>query len=494
MSTTVPANIDAYDRSFFGHPRGLATCFFTEMWERFGYYGMRAILILFMTASVASGGLGFDDGKAGSIYGLYTASAYLLCLPGGWIADRIMGQRRAVLWGGIVMAFGYTSLSLPGVTTFYVGLVLVACGTGLLKANISTMVGQLYGTADARRDAAFSIFYVGINIGALIAPIICGYLAQRVNWHYGFAAAAVGIVIGLIQYVWGGKYLAPVSSYPVPPDSPEAGRKQMALFRWTVLGVLAVAMIIALLVWTGVIGFSAQGVANVAGVALVVIVPVFFLWLLTVGSHTPMERKRMLAVAVLFIAAALFWAAYEQAGSTLNLFADRNTRCSVLGYSFPASWFQSFNSFFIMGLAPIFAWIWVKLGPRNPSSPAKFALGLIFVGLGFAILIPVASHTAVGPGWLTATYFLHTVGELLLSPVGLSAMTKLAPARLAGLILGVWFLATSVGDYISGRLASFYDTFPLPQLFGTVALFAIVVGLILALLVKPMKRLMGGVN
>jgi POT family proton-dependent oligopeptide transporter len=202
----------------------------------------------------------------------------------------------------------------------------------------------------------------------------------------------------------------------------------------------------------------------------------------------------MLAVAVLFIAAALFWAAYEQAGSTLNLFADRNTRCSFLGYSFPPSWFQSFNSFFILALAPIFAWLWAWLGPKDPSSPAKFAMGLIFVGLGFAILIPVASHTAVSPGWLTLTYFLHTVGELLLSPVGLSAMTKLAPTRIAGLMMGVWFLATSVGDYISGRLASFYDTFPLPRLFGTVAAFAIVVGLILAALVKPMKKLMGGVN
>lgn len=494
MSTTATGNITAYDRDFFGHPRGLATCFFTEMWERFGYYGMRAILILFMTASVASGGLGFDDGKAGAVYGLYTASAYLLCLPGGWIADRILGQKRAVLWGGIIMGLGYTCLSLPGLTLFYLGLVLVACGTGLLKANISTMVGQLYSPTDARRDAAFSIFYVGINVGALLAPLICGYLGQRLNWHYGFAAAAVGIAFGVVQYVFGAKYLAPVSSVPVPPESPEAGRKQVAQFTWSMLGVLAAAALVGVLAWTGVIQVTAQGVANVVGVGLVVVVVVFFLWLLTVGSHTALERKRMLAVAVLFLAAALFWAAYEQAGSTLNLFADRQTRCVFLGYTFPASWFQSFNSFFVMGLAPAFALLWVKLGPRNPSSPAKFALGLIFVGLGFAILIPVASHTAVGPGWLTATYFLHTVGELLLSPVGLSAMTKLAPARLAGLILGVWFLATSVGDYISGRLASFYNTFPLPQLFGAVAVFAIVVGLILALLVKPMKRLMGGIN
>jgi POT family proton-dependent oligopeptide transporter len=494
MSSTVPGNSAAYDRGFFGHPRGLATLFFTEMWERFGYYGLRAILILFMTASAGNGGLGFDDGKAGAIYGLYTACAYLLCLPGGWIADRILGQRRAVLWGGIVMGVGYTCLSVPGIVAFYLGLTLVALGTGLLKPNISTMVGQLYGANDARRDGGFSIFYMGINIGALTAPLICGYLGQRVNWHYGFAAAAVGIGLGLIQYVWGGKYLGHAGVDPVPPESPEAGRKQIARFRGSVAGVVAIAAAIGILAWTGVVQFSAQGVANAVGVILVLIVIVFFVWLLTVGSRTTLERKRMLAVAVLFIAAALFWAAYEQAGSTLNLFADRNTRCSFLGYSFPPSWFQSFNSFFILALAPIFAWLWAWLGPKDPSSPAKFALGLIFVGLGFAILIPVASHTAVGPGWLTLTYFLHTVGELLLSPVGLSAMTKLAPARIAGLMMGVWFLATSVGDYISGRLASFYDTFPLPQLFGTVAAFAIVVGLILAALVKPMKRLMGGVN
>jgi POT family proton-dependent oligopeptide transporter len=315
-----------------------------------------------------------------------------------------------------------------------------------------------------------------------------------VNWHYGFAAAAVGIAVGLIQYVSGGKYLGHAGLEPVLPDSPAAGRRQMARFRVTVAAVVAIAVAIGLCAWTGILHVSAQGVANVAGVGLVSIVVVFFFWLLTVGSKTPLERKRMLAVAVLFIAAALFWAAYEQAGSTLNLFADRNTRCTLLGYPFPASWFQSLNSVFVLALAPIFAWLWAWLGPKDPSSPAKFALGLIFVGLGFAILIPVASHTGVGPGWLTLTYFLHTVGELLLSPVGLSAMTKLAPVRIAGLMMGVWFLATSVGDYISGRLASFYDTFPLPRLFGAVAAFAIVVGLILAVLVKPMKKLMGGVN
>jgi POT family proton-dependent oligopeptide transporter len=475
-------------QGFFGHPRGLSTLFFTEMWERFSYYGMRAILILFMVAAVKDGGLGFPDSKAGAVYGLVTSIAYLLAVPGGWIADRLIGQRKAVLYGGIIIALGNFLLAVSSMTAFYLGLVLVTIGTGLLKPNVSTMVGQLYEPNDSKRDAGFSIFYVGINLGAFLAPLVCGYLAQRINWHYGFLASAVGMTLGTIQYLLGKPHLAHVGMEV--SSTPEEKRKSSRILLYSCFTALAV---LALLV-SGALQFTAEQLANVFGFSLTGVVVVVFAFLMFDRSYTRQEKNRILAIFVLFFGAALFWAAYEQAGSTLNLFADRSTHLAVFGYAFPASWFQSMNSFFIFALAPMFAWLWVRLGSRNPSSPAKFATGLLFVGLGFLILVPIAGMKDVSPLWLTATYFLHTVGELLLSPVGLSAMTKLAPVRIASLIMGVWFLATSVGDFISGRLASFYSSFPLPLLFGVVAGFAILVGLIMALLVKPMKRLMGGVN
>ncbi len=474
--------------SFFGHPRGLATLFFTEMWERFSYYGLRAILILFMVAAVNNGGLGFSDSKAGAIYGLYTSVGYLLALPGGWIADRVLGQRKTVLYGGIVIALGNFSLATPSLMAFYAGLVLVAIGTGLLKPNVSTIVGQLYGPNDHRRDAGFSIFYVGINLGAFLAPLICGWLAQRVNWHYGFLASGIGMTAGVIQYVWGQRHLG--SAGQEPATQPAERAKSRRLLLWATLAVLAVAA----LAFLARLQLSAEQLANIFAFGLTGVVVLVFVVLMLDRSYSHEEKNRILAIFVLFVGAALFWAAYEQAGSTLNLFAERSTRLQLFGHGFPASWFQSLNSFYIFALAPVFAWIWVWLGSKDPSSPAKFALGLIFVGLGFAILVPIAGMKNVSPMWLAATYFLHTVGELLLSPVGLSAMTKLAPARIAGVMMGVWFLATSVGDFISGRLASFYSSFSLPVLFGAVAAFAIVVGLVMALLVKPMKRLMGGVN
>ena len=481
-----------WDRSFFGHPRGLSTLFFTEMWERFSYYGMRALLILFMTATVQHGGLGFNTSKAGSIYGLYTAMVFLLSLPGGWMADRITGQRRAVLWGGIIIALGHFSMAIPRVDTFYLGLALIVTGTGLLKPNISTMVGALYSTDDARRDGGFSVFYMGINVGALLSPLVCGYLGENINWHYGFAAAGVGMTLGLIQYVLGAKYLGAAGLDIAGTDS-DKRRFRIGLIVTAILIAAAIALTV-----TGTIVLTAEQISDIFGILLIAIVVIFFIWLFTAKGYSRLERGRFLAILVLFIASALFWSAYEQAGSTLNLFAERNTNLHAWDFHwwglFRASYFQSFNSVFIILLAPLFAWLWVALRRHEPTSTAKFSIGLVFVGLGLAILIPIAGGTAVSPWWLTATYLLHTIGELCLSPVGLSAMTKLAPARICGLMMGVWFLSISVGDYISGRLASVYETFPLPQLFGLVAAFCIVVGLLLVFLLRPMKRLMGGVN
>ena len=492
------------DTAFFGHPRGLSTLFFTEMWERFSYYGMRAILILFMTAPIATGGLGFDTATAGPIYGLYTAMVYLLALPGGWFADRVIGQRRAVLYGGIVIMFGHISLAMEGVPFFLLGLFLVIIGTGLLKPNISTMVGQLYSAEDRRRDAGFSLYYMGINIGAMIAPLICGFLAQDARfqrllegwgmdptraWHWGFGAAAVGMFFGIVQYLFGIRNLRGAGEHPNDPLS-DAGRRgsNFALLAIIVAGA-------AVLLTTGNRVILAMDTVNTVVGSILLITPLaFFAWLLTAGSRDRDERKRHLVILVLFLAASVFWSAFEQAGSTLNLFAQRSTRTSLLGFDFPASWLQSVNAAFIILLAPVFAWLWIKLGNREPSSPGKFVFGLLFLSIGFALLIPAAQMAAgggqVSPMWLLGTYLFHTIGELCLSPVGLSAMTKLAPSRYAGLMLGVWFLASSVGNFIGGNVAGFYETFTTAQIFTAVTVFVLVMAVVLMLFVQPIKRML----
>jgi POT family proton-dependent oligopeptide transporter len=489
---------DAPDTGFFGHPRGLSTLFFTEMWERFSYYGMRALLILFMTASVADGGLGFDTAVAGAVYGLYTSMVYMTTVPGGWIADRLIGQRRAVLYGGILIAAGHFSMAFPSLATFYLGLFLIVIGTGLLKGNVSVIVGQLYAPGDKRRDAGFSIFYMGINLGAFVAPLVCGYLGQRIDWHMGFAAAGIGMAIGLVQYVLGARYLGDAGLRPAPARSPEDGARLKRRATASGLASLAAIVVFGMAAYTGNMAISATQIADGAGYLLLVLTALFFVWLFASSDWSPDERKRLYVIAVLFLAAAVFWSLFEQAGSTLNLFADRSTRTSILGWGFPSSWLQSMNSFFIWTLAPVFAWLWIRLGRHEPSTPIKFSLGLVFVGAGFAVLVAAAGlaegGVQVSPLWLIVVYLLHTCGELCLSPVGLSAMTKLAPARIAGLMMGVWFLATSVGNFIAGRLAGFYEAMPLPTLFGTIAAFGIVAGLLLLPLTPPIKRLMGEVH
>lgn len=482
------------DRGFFGHPRGLSTLFFTELWERFGYYGMRSLLVLFMVTATGNGGLGFSDTKAYGVYGLYTASVYGMSLLGGWVADRILGQRRAVFAGGILIAIGYLTLAAPGTATFFSGLVVIILGTGLLKPNISTIVGQIYAQGDPRRDAGFALFYMGINIGAMIAPLVCGPLGERVNWHLGFAAAGIGMAIGVIWY-WAGQHrLGDAGLHPVHA-SPEEAASQRRMLRNGSLGVLALLVIAAILHVSGIYPVTVANLVNAAGFVVLGITLAVFAWILFSKDWGAEERKRGIAIGVLFIASALFWSAFEQAGSSLSIFAKRYTDNHLLGIDVPASTYQSLNAAWLVVLSPVFAWLWLRLGKRQPSSPAKFALALLVAGGSFVWMTVAAMRASngvkVSPMWLIVVYLLHTIGELLLSPVGLSAMTRLAPVRYAGLMMGVWFLSLSIGNYLGGRMAALYGDVPLQNLFQFIAVFALAVGVVLGLIARPVTRLMG---
>ncbi len=463
-----------------GHPRGLSTLFFTELWERFSYYGMRSLLMLFMVAPAAAGGLGMPAERAAAIYGLYTGSVYFTTIPGGWIADRLLGLRRAVLVGGILIALGHYCLAANVRPLFFAGLVLIVLGTGLLKANISSIVGQLYAKDDPRRDAGFSIFYMGINLGAFVSPILCGYLGQKIGWHWGFGAAGVGMTFGLIQYVRGQDRLGQAGHLTERPA--RSGRLWAAI-------IAAVAAAAALL----------YAVWPYRGWVMLAVTGVLFAWLLRTGARDATERKRIGAVIALFVFATLFWMGFEQAGSSLTLFADQCTHNVMFGWAFPSSWFQSVEPIFVIVFAPVFAWLWIRLARREPSSPAKFAYGLLLLGIGFLVIAVAAqvyarSGTKVSPWWLILLYLFHAFGELSLSPVGLSTVTKLAPARIVGLMMGVWFLALSLGNFLAGYVAGYFEKMPLPQLFGAVFLSTTLSGVVLALLTRPIKRLMAGVK
>ncbi len=489
---------DAAQKQWFGHPRGLSTLFFTEMWERFSYYGMRGLLVLFLTNAIATGGFGMDDQTAAAIYGLYTAGVYLLALPGGWIADRLIGQRKAVLYGGILIAAGHFSMALSIVPMFYAGLVLIVLGTGLLKPNVSAIVGDLYAEKGASRDGGFSIFYMGINLGAFFGPLVCGYLGENVAWHLGFGAAGVGMVFGLIQYVMGWKYLGDAGS--MTQDSVDTQPQAWRMFAYG-LGVVFVLMfVIGGLQYSGTMNLSLSGFAQSTGVLIVAIAISYFLYTLLLGGLTSEEKKKVAAIFVFFLGAALFWSGFEQAGSSLNLFADRLTERTYFNWEMPASWFQSLNAFFIVALAPVFGmlWSWLSLRKREPSTPAKFAYGLILLGAGFLVLAWGAQFTEggtrVGPMWLVVTYFLHTVGELCLSPVGLSVVTKLSPERLVGQMMGIWFMGASLGNLIAGLVAGYFETLPLDQLFGAVFLTTAGSGVLMLMFSKPIRKLMGDIH
>lgn len=529
------------DRGFFGHPWGLSTLFFTEMWERFSYYGMRAILFLYMTAKITDGGLGWSEKDAGPIFGLYAASVYFLPLIGGWLADRFIGAKRATLIGGVVIMLGHFALAVPTLTFFYLGLVLVAVGTGFLKSNISAMVGHLYSPEDVRRDAGFSVFYMGINIGAFASPLVCGYLAQSENfkrlisgwginpessWHFGFAAAGVGMFLGLIQYVLGARNLRGVGEPPVEyfaesatGNAPKTATDSTYIAQMIGLIVAAIAALI-LLGFVGGLIFSGlptanDNVINILGLGLNIslilkyfLMPVVVLAGLTAVLLTGMQDnltaddwKRIGVIMILFTFSTMFWMGFEQASTSLNAFADKLTITSIGGWNFAPSYLQAVNPLLIIIFAPIIGFVWLTLGKRQPSDSIKFAIGLFFGGLGFVVVAYASSRLGANPEtetaskvtfwWLVLVYLCHTIGELCLSPVGLSSMTKLAPKKMVSLMLGVWFLSVSLGNYIAGQVAGEFvaDSVILTGIFSKVAMFMIGAGVVLALISPLVKRL-----
>jgi len=503
MSTSQDAAASSLDRSFFGHPAGLSTLFFTEMWERFSYYGMRAILLLYMTKTFTEGGLGLDEKYAGLIYGTYVSSVWYLPLPGGWLADRILGARRAVLIGAIIIACGHFSMAINSKLTFYAGLILIACGTGLLKPNISAMVGQLYSEEDKRRDSGFSIFYTGINLGAFLAPLLVGFLAQsqtfkdfiaslglnpNSSWHWGFGAAGVGMTLGIIQYVLGQKRLAGVGHKPEISSATARPEDEGVDYLTLALALIGGAV--------GAVLGRIYGEAWPLSAIFPTVVGFFFGYLLGIIRHLKGEEfRRVIVIFILFVFSILFWMTYEQAGSSLTLFADRLTSTTIFGWTYPSSWFQAVPALFVIIFASIIGAVWLKLGDRQPSSPGKFTIGLFFAGIAFVVIAfaaTLARGGRVSPLWLVLVYFLQTIGELCLSPVCLSTVTKLSPGRMVGLMLGVWFLSISIGSYIAGLATGLFagnDTSALTRGFGIFAGITLLAAIILAVLTPLIKRM-----
>ena len=498
--TTVPGG-GLPQAVWFGHPRGLSTLFFTEMWERFSYYGMRALLILFMTAPLAgvNPGLGFDVAKSTAIYGLYTALVYLVALPGGWIADKLWGQRKAVFVGGCIIAAGHFSMAVATLPTFYLGLMLIVIGTGLLKPNVSAMVGDLYPEGGARRDAGFSVFYMGINLGAFLGTILCGLIGEGYNFHWGFSLAGIGMVFGLIQYRFGGKYLGSAGELK-SDDSPQVLSRRGRTAS-TVVAVVAVLLaILTFTMWSGTLAITIQELATILGYGILVVSGLFFLYLFVAGGLTPVEKGRLGVIIWLYLLAAVFWSGFEQAGSSMNLFARDLTDRMVGGMEMPASWLQNVNPVLIILLAPVFGSLWTWLAQRkaHPSAPTKFALGLFGLAAGFFVLSWGSANASVtnrvSMSWLVVTYFLHTTGELCLSPVGLSSMTKLAPRGRVGQMMGVWFIAAALGNLFAGLFAGQLEQLAPHELFWNVALLVGGAGVVALVFSKVVNRFSGGLE
>ena len=489
-----PIAADVPARTIFGQPRGLATLFLTEMWERFTYYGMRAVLILFLVAAVSKGGLGIDDRTSSSIYGLYLGSTYLLGLFGGWIADRLLGAQRAVISGGIFIAVGNALLALGNTAIFFIGLVVVAMGVGLLKPNVSALVAALYPEGGPRRDAGFSIFYMGINSGAFLGSLLVPLLAAAWGWHFGFALPALGMALGVAQFLWTRHYLGAAGLRPT--HERQGSWAPVIVF----LALIAAAVVLTI---TRVIRLDAAMLVAFASWAYALLGAAYFVYLLFFAGLTALERRRALVMVALFAASVTFWAGYEQQGASFNLFAERYTNRQIFGWNMPAGMLQAVNPLFVISLAAVFAWLWIALGRRGIDilASVKFGAGLILLGLGFLVMYLAAGHVLGGqlvlPTWLVFTYFLHTCGELCLSPVGLSYMSKLAPPRFVGQVMGMWFLSLALGGNLAGQLTGEYDAShlqSLPALFLRIFWYGVIAGAVMLLLTPFVRRLMAGVR
>jgi proton-dependent oligopeptide transporter, POT family len=481
-------------RTLLGQPFGLATLFLTEMWERFTYYGMRAVLILFMAAAVTKGGLGIKDASASAIYGLYLGSTYLLGLAGGWLADRLLGAQRAVISGGLFIIVGNALLALGNTAVFFLGLLVIAMGVGLLKPNVSALVASLYPEGGSRRDAGFSIFYMGINLGAFLGSLLVPVFAERYGWRWGFALPSLGMAIGVLQFLWTRHNLGGAGLAPAPERRGS----------WTpVILILAIVAAVMALALSGRVRIDALMLSASATWAYALLGAAYFVYLIFFAHLSRPERNRALVMVALFAASVTFWAGYEQQGASFNLFAARYTDRHIFGWNLPAGVLQAVNPFFVISLAPVFAWLWISLGKRGLDLPAsmKFGIGLIFLGLGFLVMYFASQHVLAGemvlPTWLVATYFLHTLGELCLSPVGLSYMSKLAPPRFVGQVMGMWFLSMALGSNLAGQLSGQYDSShleSLPGLFSQVFWYGLIGGVVMLALTPFIRRLMAGVK
>jgi POT family proton-dependent oligopeptide transporter len=505
-SNSLPAGPAATGATFLGHPRGLATLFFTEMWERFNYYGMRALLMLFLVSGVQDGGFGLDDKTAGAIYGLFTAAVYVTALPGGWVADRLIGAQAAVVAGGVLIGTGSILLAVPAQPgVFYLGLLLMVFGVGLLKPNVSAIVAALYPEGGVRRDAGFSLFYSGINLGATIGPFATGAVAAQFGRRWAFLSTAVAMTVGVVQFLVTRHHLGTAGLRPAPAADAD-GARRAGRDRLLALGAVAVLAGLVALVWTGAVRVDPVSLSRHTAWLIAAVAVAYFAYLFLFAGLDAVERRRTLVMAVLFVASATFWSGFEQAGSTLNLFTERYTDRVVSwlgGWTIPTEWLQSVNPAFIIIFAPVFSWLWLSLARRNlnPSPAVKFALGLFGMGLGFLVMVGAAKVLVSGqtplPWWLIVTYLLHTFGELALSPIGMSGFTKLAPQRFVGQAMGIWFLSISFGNLIAGMLAGNFsadNTAEFPAQFMQVFLFAAAIGIVLLLIARPVKKLMGGVE
>jgi len=480
---------------FFGHPKGLFTLFFTEFWERFSYYGMRAILVFYMYYEVTKGGLGIDKSLALSIMSIYGSLVYMSGIIGGWLADRIFGTSRAVFYGGILIMLGHIVLAVPGsVPMFFVSMVLIVLGTGLLKPNVSSIVGEIYSPEDNRRDAGFSIFYMGINLGGFLSPLVVGTIGMQYNFHLGFALAAIGMFIGLIVFISTKKgNLGLAGTLVANPLAPEQKKKGYTLIV-TVAIVVIILLIIA--ITTGLLTF--KRFISLVGILGVLIPTLYFIVMYNSSKTTATERSRIIAYIPLFIASVMFWAIEEQGSTILANYADQRTQLDFAGIHISPAWFQSLNPLFIICFAPVFAWIWVKLGNRQPTIPTKFALGLFLAGLSFlVILLPAyfgGSHSLVNPLWLVLSYFVVVIGELCLSPVGLSATTKLAPAAFSAQTMSLWFLSNAAAQALNAQIVKFYTPETEMQYFGVIGVVALILSLILFMLSRKIQGFMKGIR